>query len=233
MHIMNFTTDEYESVGERGAYRNAVLAQEAQRDLISSPQVTTIIPSSPVHIATPPPLTIPSADTIREAPHTMFIDMLESMASAATRIEMVEEPIDYHREVEEEEDEDPGLPYFPNNPASLRFYPLYIPRNEQSDDKVLAPYIYYHNKEQEVVGCMKKGAAPYAGPVYLHTPNPTQLPIPLTKTQIRQFATDDPRTYAIDEVLRRLEDLRLNVEVSRLRDKLELQTKIEKQLDDL
>ncbi len=229
---MNFSTDEYESVGERGTYRNAVLAAEAQRDTISSPRVTTIIPSSPVHIATPPPLMIPSADTIRETPHTTFVDMLESLASAATRIEMVEEPIDYHREAEEEED-DPGLPYFPNNPTLLRFYPLYIPRDDHSDEKVLAPYIYYRNKEQEVVGCMKRGAPPYAGPVYLHTPNPVQLPIPLTKTQIRQFASEDPRAYAIDEVLRRLEDPRINAEVSRLRDKLELQTKIQKQLDDL
>ncbi len=199
---MNFSTNEYKSVGERGAYRNAVLANEAQRDTISSPRVTTVIPSSPVHIATPPPLTIPSADTIREAPHTTFVDMLESLASAATRIEMVEEPIDYHREAEVEEDEDPGLPYFPNNPALLHFYPLYIPHNDHSDKKVLAPYIYYRNKEQEVVGCMKRGAPPYAGPVYLHTPNPVQLPIPLTKMQIRQFAIDDPRAYAIDEVLR-------------------------------
>jgi len=61
---MNFSTDEYESVGECGAYRNAVLANEAQRDHISSPRVTTIIPSSPVHIATPPPVIIPSADMI-------------------------------------------------------------------------------------------------------------------------------------------------------------------------
>src|SRR6266702_593219 len=53
---MNFPIDEYESVGERGAYRNAVLAAEAERDRISSPRVTTVIPSSPVHIATPPPV---------------------------------------------------------------------------------------------------------------------------------------------------------------------------------
>src|SRR6266702_4598725 len=152
---MNFSVDEYESVGERGAYRNAVLANEAQRDIISSPRVTTVIPSSPGHIATPPPLTILSAETIRETPHATFVDMLKSLASATTRIEMVEEPINYHREAEEEEDDDPGLPYFPNNPASLCYYPLYIPRNEHSNDKVLAPYIYYHNKEQEVVGCMK------------------------------------------------------------------------------
>jgi len=157
---MSSFRDEYESVGERGAYRNAVLAAEAQRDMISSPRVTTIIPSSPVPIATPPPVLIPSADMIREAPDSSFVTMLESLASAATRIEMVEaeEPIDYHRTPEVEDDDDPGLPYFPNNPASLRFYPLYIPRNDDTTDKVLAPYIYYRNHYQEVVGCTKRGA---------------------------------------------------------------------------
>ncbi len=93
---MNFSTDKYESVGERGAYHNTVLASEAQRDTISSPRVTTIIPLSPVHIATPPPVIIPSADMIREAPDSSFTTMLKSLASAATRIEMIEEPINYH-----------------------------------------------------------------------------------------------------------------------------------------
>jgi len=104
--------------------------------------------------------------------------------------------------VEVEEDNEPGLPYFPNNPASLHFYPLYIPRDEHSDEKVLAPYIYYRNRGQEVVGCMKRDAPPYAGLVYLHMPNLVQMPIPLTNMQIHQFATDDPHTYAIDKVLR-------------------------------
>ena len=152
---MNFSTDEYKSVGERGAYRNAVLANKAQRDTISSPRVTTSIPSSPIHIATPPPVIIPSTDMIREAPDSSFVNMLESLASAATRIEMVEEHIDYHREEEVIEDDDPGLPYFPNNPTSLRLYPLYIPKDNDDTTKVLAPYIYYRNHYQEVVGCMK------------------------------------------------------------------------------
>jgi len=67
---------------------------------------------------------------------------------------------------------------------------------------VVAPYIYYRNKGQEVVGCLKRGTPPYVGPIYLHTPNPVQLPIPLTNTQIQQFSTDNPCTFAIDEVLR-------------------------------
>ncbi len=230
---MNFSTDEYESVGECGTYRNAVLAAEAERDRISSPRITTIIPTSPVHIATPPPVLIPSADMIREAPDSSFVTMLESLAGTATRVEMIEEPIDYHREEEVVEDDDPGLPYFPNNPASLRFYPLFIPRDDHTDKKVIAPYIYYRNHNQEVVGCMKRGASPYGAPVYIHTPNPVQLPIPLTNTQIHQFARDDPRAYAIDEVLRRLEDPHIDAEVSRLREKLQLQDKIQHQLDDI
>ena len=230
---MNFSIDKYESVGERGTYHNVVLANEAQRDTISSPQVAIITPSSPVHIATPPPLIIPSTDTIREAPDASFVTMLESLASAATRIEMVEEPINYHWETEIEDDDDPGLPYFPNNPTSLRFYPLYIPRDDHDNEKVLAPYIYYRNHSQEVVGCIKRGSPPYTAPIYIHMPNPTQLPIPLTNMQIRQFAHDDPRAYAINEVLRRLEDPHIDAEVLRLREKLQLQDKIQKQLEDI
>jgi len=183
---MNSFRDEYESVGERGAYRNAVLAAEAERDRISSPRVTTIIPSSPVHIATPPPVLIPSADMIREAPDSSFVTMLESLASAATRVEMVEESINYDREPEVDEDDDPGLPYFPNNPASLRFYPLYIPKSDHDDEKVLAPYIYYRNNSQEVVGCMKRDAPPYAAPF---TSTPQTLSNCLFPSLIRRFGS--------------------------------------------
>ncbi len=48
-----------------------------------------------------------------------------------------------------------------------------------------------------------------------------------------QFSRENPRAYAIDETLRHLEDPRIDAEVSRLWEKLELQIKIEKQLDDL
>ncbi len=88
-------------------------------------------------------------------PNANFVAMLKSLAGAATRIKMVEEPIDYNRKPEVEQDDDPGLPYFPNNLASLCFYPLYIPKANNTDKKVVAPYIYYQNKGQEVVGCLR------------------------------------------------------------------------------
>jgi len=98
---------------------------------------------------------IPSANTICSMPTDGFIAMIESLLAAATRVEEVEEPINYDRESDVDDDKDPGLPYFPNKTASLHFYPLYIPHNDQTNEKVLAPYIYYCNKGQEVVGCMR------------------------------------------------------------------------------
>ena len=222
--------DEYESVGERGAYRNAVLADEAQRTCISSPtdSRTAVAEST----ATPPPVMILSADMIREMAEDRFLEFTEDLT--ATVVEELEEPINYDRVADRPDDNDPGLPFFPNLPSSFRYYPLLI----RSDDsyhatQVVAPFIYYCNQGQEVVGTMGRDKPLYAAPVYLSTPNPTHLPIPITNSQLRQFSRENPRAYAIDETLRRLEDPRIDAEVSRLREKLELQIKIEKQLDDL
>jgi len=176
---------------------------------------------------------IPSMDTICSMPTSSFVAMLESLANATTRVEVVDKPINYNQEPEIENDDDPGLPYFPNNPTSLCFYPLFIPHDDNTNEKVITPFIYYRNKGQEVVGCMKWGAPPYVGPVYLHMPNPVQLPIPLTNMQVWQFSADDPHAYTINEVLRHLEDLCINVEVSRMHDKLDQEAKIRKQLEDI
>ncbi len=221
--------DEYESVGERGAYRNALLADEAHRTQISSPTSSrTVVEETTV---TPPPVMIPSADMLREMAEDRFLEFTEQVTTA---VENVEETIDYSRTAEQPDDNEPGLPFFPNLPSSFRYYPLLI----RSDDsyhatQVVAPFIYYRNQGQEVVGTMGRDQPLYAAPVYLSTPNPTHLPIPLTNSQVLQFSRENPRAYAIDETLRRLEDPRIDAEVSHLRQNLELQVKIEKQLDDL
>ncbi len=221
--------DEYESVGERGAYRNAVLADEAARARISSP---TNSRTAEEDTTTPPPVMIPSADMIREMAEDRFLQLTEDLAS--TVVEEVEEPIDYHQTTSQPDDDDPGLPFFPNLPTSFRYYPLLIHTDDSYHaTQIVAPFIYYRNQGQEVVGMMGRDKPLYAAPVYLTTPNPTHLPIPITNTQLLQFSRENPRAYAIDETLRRLEDPRIDAEVSRLRDKLELQIKIKKQLDDL
>src|SRR6266702_480888 len=229
--MTSYSVDEYESVGERGAYRNALLADEARRAQISSPTSSrTVVEEATV---TPPPVMIPSADMIREMAEDRFLEFTEDLA--ATVVEEVEEPIDYNQTTSPtDNNDDPGLPFFPNLPSSFRYYPLLI----RSDDsyqatQVIAPFIYYRNQGQEVVGTMGRDKPLYATPVYLSTPNPTHIPIPMTNSQLLQFSRENPRAYAIDETLRRLEDLRINAEVSRLRQKLELQIKIEQQLDDL
>src|SRR6266702_3167509 len=142
--------DEYESVGERGAYRNTVLADEARRTRISSP--TSSRTAVAENAATPPPVMIPSADMIREMAEDRFLEFTEDLT--ATVVEEVEEPIDYNRMTTQADNNDnPGLPFFPNLPSSFRYYPLLI----RSDDsyhaaQIIAPFIYYRNQGQEVVG---------------------------------------------------------------------------------
>jgi len=102
--------DEYKSVGERGAYHNAILAEEARRASISSPTISqTVIEEDAV---TPPPVMIPSADMIREMAEDQFLQFTEELTT--TVVEDVEEPINYDRVTEEPTDNDPGLPFFPN-----------------------------------------------------------------------------------------------------------------------
>ena len=154
--------------------------------------------------------------------------------TTTTAIEEVEEPINYDRVPEQPTDNDPGLPFFPNRPSSLRYYPLLIRTNDSHHTtQVVAPFIYYRNRGQEVIGTMGHDQPLYAAPVYLSTPNPTHLPILMTNSQILQFSAENPHAYAINKMLRHLEDLHIDAEVLQLCEKLELQIKIEKQLDDL
>src|SRR6266702_3436939 len=80
IHTMtSYSIDEYKSVGERGAYRNALLADEARRAQISSPTNSrTVIEETTV---TPPPVMIPSTDMIREMAEDRFLEFTEDLAA--------------------------------------------------------------------------------------------------------------------------------------------------------
>ena len=148
-------------------------------------------------------------------------------------------PINYNQMDEEKENEDPndpGLPFFPNNPTSSRYYPLYIWLEDPSPDgpaRVLANYIFYWKKGQEVVGCMGKGQPWYSDSVYLVAHLPTQVAVLMTMMQVEMFHPDDSHAYAIDEVLIWLDQPHLTVEVSWMRDGLICMGQVKKQLADI
>ena len=140
--MTSYSIDEYKSVGEWGAYRNTILADKACRARISSPTDSrTAVEETAVTL---PPVMIPSMDMIREMAEDCFIKFLGQ--TTATVVEEVNEPINYHQEAEQPIDDDPGLPFFPNCPSSLRYYPLLLPTNDFATRKV-APYIYYCNQD--------------------------------------------------------------------------------------
>ena len=100
-----------------------------------------------------------------------------------------DEVINYHRTpVEDEEDNNPGLPFFPNLPHSIHYYPIMIPRSDNDSTCMVAPYIFYHDNNQHVVGCMGRNQPPYAEPVYLQPVNPPIcIPIPIPDLHLAQF----------------------------------------------
>ncbi len=196
-----------------------------------SPQPTISLPTFPLTIALDSP-----------ANSTIHIDSKDPSPFALRQPlpdDTLDSPIDYEQMDEEKENEDPndpGLPFFPNNPTSSRYYPLYIRLEDPSPDgpaRVLAKYIFYRKKGQEVVGCMGKGEPWYGDSVYLVAHPLTRMAVPMTTTQVDMFHPDDSRAYAIDEALIRLDQPRLTAEVSRLWDGLVRVGQVKKQLSDL
>ncbi len=137
-----------------------------------SPQLTLPLPTFPLTLVIPS--TSPDAhihvDNRDPSPFALRQPLPNSM---------LDSPIDYDCMDEEKENEDPndpGLPFFPNNPTSSRFYPLYIRLDDPSPDGpawVLVKYIFYCKKGQEVVGCMGKGEPWYGDSAYLVAHPPT------------------------------------------------------------
>jgi len=196
-----------------------------------SPQPTMPLPTFPLTIAIPSPQD--SAIHINDrdpSPFTLRQPLPDNTLNS---------PIDYNREADKENDDpnDPGLPFFPNNPTSTHYYPLYIhtedPPSTDGPTRVLAKYIFYRKKGQEVVGCMGKGEPWYGDLVFLVTHLPTQVMVPMTMTQVEMFHPDDSRAYAIDEALQWLDQPHVTTKVSCLRDGLICEGQLKKQLADL
>ncbi len=113
---------------------------------------------------------------------------------------------------------------------------MYIRLDDPSPDgpaRVLAKYIFYCKKGQEVVGCMGKGEPWYGDSVYLVAHPPTRCAVPMTTTQVEMFHPNNSRMYAIDEALLCLDQPHLTAEVSHLRDGLVKIEQVKKQLSDI
>src|SRR6266702_4412886 len=81
-----------------------------------------------LNLQTPPPEPTVHIDDHNPSPFALRQPLPDST---------LDSPIDYNRmdnEKENEDPNDPGLPFFPNNPTSTWFYPLYICLDDPSPD---------------------------------------------------------------------------------------------------
>src|SRR6266702_5170797 len=154
-----------------------------------SPQPTMPLPTFPLTIAIPSPQNTAIHIGNRDpSPFALWQPLPDST---------LDSPIDYDQEADKENNNpnDPGLPFFPNNPTSTHYYPLYICTDSSPTDsgpaRVLAKYIFYRKKGQEVVGCMCKGQPWYGDSIYLVAHPPTRCAVPMTTTQVEMFHPND------------------------------------------
>src|SRR6266702_4991916 len=92
--------------------------------------------------------------------------------------------------------------FFHNDLTSPHYHPLYIQLENSMPNgpaRVLAKYIFYRKKGQEVVGHMGKGEPWYGDSIYLVAHQPTRLAVPMTTTQLQMFHPNNSHAYAIDE----------------------------------
>ena len=113
------------------------------------------------------------ADTSDDDPNEDFIDYNQVMENQAT-----DNP-DY-----------PGLPFVPNIPTSVRYFPLMIP-NDNHHHHHPARYLYYSANRQEAIGTMGRDLPTYGDSVYLE-PLEGIMPQSLGDEQLGHFARDDP-----------------------------------------
>ncbi len=143
---------------------NEITAIEIIKEAITNHLTMTMAPPSPQ--PTMPLLMFPLTITI-PSPQDSAVHINDRDPSPFTLHQplpdsTLDSPIDYDWMEEDKENDnlnDPRLPFFPNNPALSWYYPLYIQLDNPLPDgpaHVLAKYIFYHKKGQEVIGCMGK-----------------------------------------------------------------------------
>ena len=84
-----------------------------------------------------------------------------------------------------------------------------------------------------VVGCMSQSEPRYSCPVYLTIPHTLQIPEALDDSQILHFHCNNVHANAIDCTISQMNNPRVEAEISRLRNNLELGDRLERQLEDL
>ena len=208
--IMPTRYEDYDRPASRGAYENAI----ANTSILYTPD--------PVYTTTEAEDTRSTITAFEEVYHVEEGEVPQLLPPVN---DIPDSPIHYEDDGTPEDLDVPDLPFFPNHPTSHRFFPLEIPLPDGS--KTLAKYIRYTNQGMTVVGCMSRSEPRYGCPVYLTNPHASQIPETLTEEQILHFHRNNVRADAIDRAVSQMNNPRVEAEISRLRNSLELGDRLE------
>jgi hypothetical protein len=180
-------------------------------------------PTTPTSSIASPPENTPVNNATPEHPLTPQL--------AIKSLPMVEDTfssVDYNRETEQGNPDDPPAGFIVNDPDSCHYYPVYVP-NPMYGTKV-AWYIQYQTDYTYVTGTDGQGYSCCTIPVYIG--RQTNCYAPMTSSKWREFAQGAPQEFIINKAVTEMGDLRIIGEVNRYRGKWELKDTLDKLLHD-
>jgi hypothetical protein len=143
--------------------------------------------------------------------------------------------VNYDREAEQGNPDDPPAGFIVNDPDSRHYYPVYVPnpmyRNWDEQDRTkVARYIQYQTDYTYVTGTDGQGYSRRTIPVYIG--RQTNRYAPMTSSKWREFARGALQEFIINEAVAEMGDPRIIGEVNRYRGKRELKDTLDKLLHD-
>jgi hypothetical protein len=188
-------------------------------------------PTTPTSSIISPPENTPVNNATPEHPLTPQL-AIKSLPMAEDTFSLV----NYNREAEQGNPNDPPAGFIVNDPDSHHYYPVYIPNpmygnwDEQDCTKV-AQYIQYQTNYTYVTGTDGQGYSRRTIPVYIG--RQTNQYTPMTSSKWREFARGALQEFIINEAVAEMGDPHIIGEVNHYRGKRELKDTLDKLLHDV
>jgi hypothetical protein len=187
-------------------------------------------PSSPSPSIISPPENTPTDNTTPEQPLTPQLGIrslpIEDNAFSS---------VNYKREAEQGNPDDPPAGFIVNDPDSHHYYPVYVPNpmygswDEQDHTKV-AKYIQYKSDYTYVTGTEGQGHSRRTVPIYIG--RQTRHYAPMTTSKWRELNRGVPQEFIVNKAVAKMGDPRIIGEVNHYQGKQELKDTLDKLLRD-
>jgi hypothetical protein len=187
-------------------------------------------PSSPSPSIISPPENTPTDNTTPKQPLTPQLGIRSLPIEDNTF-----SSVNYKREVEQGNLDDPPAGFIVNDPDSCHYYPVYVPNPmygswDERDCTKVAKYIQYKSYYTYVTGTEGQGHSRHTVPIYIS--RQTRHYAPMTTSKWQELNRGVLHEFIVNEAVAEMGDPRIIGEVNRYQGKQELKDTLDKLLRD-